>query len=399
MTEHDFFEEEYDEETRALLEQADALLKGGNLLGDNDELEDENNAQVEEDEVSLFDDVDSDTTELSDRMASNDMLDSFEDRKRKLILKIVDPKEIGDAEYPYFLNYSVANVYHALTTSFNVRLPSNEEVQIMAKDALSKAFATHDLAKAEEYGAAFVTHLGWKCKEAAKTYVREVAKANKNIANVEDDSFGDARESSAAISDVEGDKQEYVDVDAPDEHNMSKLYEKEARKIEYAMRHVRWELPRESNIILDIGLGEKTKADGTKFNFIEWADYTNQNIDHVRRLHTKAKSIIKKKLIRKGFYEVISDIDKSVEDFEKDTRIQEEIKARQESESIIESSDVVVLQDLHDEIASDVSAEGLMESHAKAQKTDHASQNTEDEFFRPYGEFEDDTEVDEMEGV
>lgn len=66
------------------------------------------------------------------------------------------------------------------------------------------------------------------------------------------------------------------------------------------MRQVRFELSRESNFILDISIGEILKSDGDPFTIPEWANYTEQNAEELRRLVRGDKKLIKQKLYKKG---------------------------------------------------------------------------------------------------
>lgn len=179
--------------------------------------------------------------------------------EREKILSIQDTKEIGADEYLVFVNYSIAQIHHILRTKVRAKVPDNEKIKDMANDAISLAITTYDLEKAKEAGAAFRTHLGWKAMQVVTDYARDFEKASRNELNTDNDELASSLEENKIKANIDGAFDEEKDVDMVEHHDTQKSAKKQGKKIEWAIGHVRFELPRESNLILDIGIGEILK--------------------------------------------------------------------------------------------------------------------------------------------
>ena len=247
-----------------------------------------------DDSDSLFSD---DTKSYDSDLEKNEL----EQDERERILSIQDISEIGPDEYLVFVNYSIAQIHSILRTKIKAKIPDNEKIKEMASDAIGLAITTYDLEKAIESKAAFRTHLGWKAMQVVTDYAREFEKASRNELNTSDDDFASSLEENKIQSDIDGNIDVDKDVDMMEHHNSDKTAKEQGKKIEWAIGHVRFELPRESNLILDVGIGEILKEDDSAYSLPEWADFTGQDIRSLRALFIAAKKLIKQKLHRKGF--------------------------------------------------------------------------------------------------
>jgi len=124
------------------------------------------------------------------------------------------------------------------------------------------------------------------------------------------------------------------------EHDSERFSYEQSKKLELAMRAIRYELPGENNLILDVSIGEILKADGTPFNLKLWAAYTGQSYAKQTAIFKAKKKLILQKLHRKNYMEIISDTDKKSEDFYQKTSIEKQLKQKEEDEAIIEYTDV-----------------------------------------------------------
>jgi len=300
---------------------------------------------------------------LSDKEETieDDFLNEAEKKSREEILSIQDIAEIGADEYMVFLDYAIANIYGIMSSKIKIKKPNRETVEELAKETISFAIETYDLDKAKEAGASFRTHLGWKAKQKVTDFAREYKKALQNELNTNDDEFATALEENTLKADIEGNTDFLGDADMPDYHRTDKTVIEQNKKIEWAMRQVRYELPRESNLILDIGIGEFFKIDGTPFTITEWADYTEQDYRYLRKLFNASKRLIKQKLYRKGYMDIVNDEEKTSEDLLKDTNIKEQIKKQEEDENIIESTDMeTILQEAQEFLEASTNASEIL---------------------------------------
>ena len=254
-----------------------------------------------------------------------------------------------------FLDYSLANIYNILRTRIKTKIPDKVTISEMARESISLAIATYDLEKAIETKAAFRTHLGWKNMQVVTDFARALKKATANDLNTSDSEFADSLEENRLKSDIDGKDDFEIDVDMPEFHRSEKNTIEQMKKIEWAMRQVRFELPRESNMIIDVGIGEIYKEDGEPFTLSEWALYTEQKDELVKKIFRSSKKLLKQKLYRKGFMEIIKDEEKTSEDLLKDTDIEQQINSQVEDENIIESADMETLLSQADELLEDSS--------------------------------------------
>lgn len=274
---------------------------------------------------------------------------------REKMLSIQDISDIGPDEYSAFIDYTIAQIHNILRTQIRTKIPDNYTIKEMAQEAVSLAVVTYDLGKAIEANATIRTHLGWKAKQIVKTYARDLEKASKNELNTDDGEFKDSLEENVLKTDSSGELDQNLDVDMPELHQSQKSTYEQAKKVEWAMRQVRFELPRESNLILDIGIGEIYKFDGTPFTLPEWAKHTDQNLTYLRKIFNSSKRLVKQKLHRRGFMDIIYNEEKTSEDLLKDTKIEEHIKAQEHDENIIASTDIETVISGIDELVGDIS--------------------------------------------
>lgn len=296
--------------------------------------------------------IDSLKGELNDLLSEvdeeyqDDFLSDNEKKSKEDILSIQDITEIGADEYLVFLDYTIANIYEIMTSQIKIKKPNRETVEEIAKDTISFAISTYDIEKAKKAGAAFRTHLGWKAKQKVTEFARAYKKSLNNELNTSDDEFAASLEANTLKTDIHGNADFEVDTDMPDYHRTDKSTLEYNKKIEWAMRQVRYELPRESNLILDVGIGEFSKINGKPFTIAEWGVYTNQDARYLRKLFNGAKRLIKKKLYRKGYMDILHDQEKTSEDLLKDTKIDEQMKQQEQDENIISSTDIeTILQE------------------------------------------------------
>lgn len=297
--------------------------------------EDENILDLQNDLNSVL----KNSNEIDEESEENYSEDT-QSRYREEVLALQDISEIGADEYLIFYDYAIANIYTIMSKSIKVKKPNRATIEEMAKETISEAIKSYDIEEAIKKSSTFRTYLYWKAKAAVTKYVRELVKASKNQLNTGDEEFASALESNVIQADSEGNIDLDNDIDMPDYHRTDKRVMEQGKKIEWAMRQVRFELPRENNLILDVGIGEFFKLDGLPFSLKEWAEYTDQDVTYVRKLFKASKRLIKQKLYRKGYMDIVLDEEKTSEDLVKDTKIEEQIKVQEEDENIIESTDM-----------------------------------------------------------
>lgn len=269
--------------------------------------------------------------------------DEMEKERREEILSLTDPAQMGAEEYEVFVNYARANLYTVMRTKIKMKVPDREKVDEMAQDAISKAIMTYDKEKAAQSGAAFRTHLGWQIRAIVTDYVRALKKSYANELDATDEEKKEWLESSLVQSDSQGNQTTFEEYSIPEYQNTDKKELEGLRKLETAMRHVRYELPRENNLIIDVAIGEIKKSDDKPYSLTEWAQMTNQKDSVVKRIFKSSKKLIMQKLYRKGYMEILNDEEKTTEDLMKDTTIAEQIKAQEKDEAIIESADITTI--------------------------------------------------------
>jgi len=214
--------------------------------------------------------------------------------KREEILSIQDPSLIGLEEYAVFLNYAIANIFKILRTQVKTKIPDSVTIKEMGKEAISLAIYTYDIDKAIESKAAFRTHLGWKAKQVVTDYARALKKASKNELNTEDEAFKKHLEDNVLTADAQGNETLEQDIDMPEYQETEKQKIEQMKKYEWGLRQVRYDLPRESNLILDVGIGEIKKENDSAFSLVEWAQFTGQKESVVRKIFSSAKMLLKR---------------------------------------------------------------------------------------------------------
>ena len=202
---------------------------------------------------------------------------------------------------------------------------------------------TYDKEKATQSEAAFRTHLGWQIRAIVTDHVRALKKSYANELDVTDEEKKEWLESSLVQSDSQGNQTTFEEYSIPEYQNTDKKELEGLRKLETAMRHVRYELPRKNNLIIDVAIGEIKKSDDKPYSLTEWAQMTNQKDSVVKRIFKSSKKLIMQKLYRKGYMEILNDEEKTTEDLMKDTTIAEQIKAQEQDEAIIESADITTI--------------------------------------------------------
>lgn len=261
--------------------------------------------------------------------------------KREEVLSIIDPSDIGLVEYEIFMDYGIANLAKMASKAANSSLDHNQRSDIVTA-AMSSAIMTFDVDVAREKGSRFVTHFYWKIRAELTTFYRDKIKGEKNILSTGDDSMVAQKTQASMQSDMFGNTQDedQSNVGTPEWEDTQKVEYDRSKKLEWAMREVRHELPRENNLIIDVAIGEISDFSGRKYSLKEYADMTDQPEGYVRRLYASSLSLIRQKMTRKDYIRILLDDDMTTEDLHKDTDIVESLERFEESERIIASSDV-----------------------------------------------------------
>ncbi len=290
----------------------------------------------------------------ADDSLQEDEFSSETKKSREEVLSIRDVSLIGAEEYMIFLDYAIANLYEVMSNKIKVKKPGRTTIEEMAKEVISIAISTYDIEKATKANSTFRTHVGWKTQQVVTDYIRALVKANKNELNVNDNESAQKDESNLLKSDSEGNADQDVNADMPEYHRSDRASIEQSKKIEWAMKQVRFELPRQSNLILDVGIGEIYKSDDVPFTLPEWGEFTNQDPRELRRLFNASTKLIKQKLYRKGYMDIVQDQEKTSEDLLKDTNIAEQMKIQAQDENIIESTDIeVIMREAEEFLSSD----------------------------------------------
>lgn len=273
---------------------------------------------------------------------------------REQVLSLQDVSQIGADEYMILIDYAIANIYNVLNTTIKTKMPQNHEVKEMASDVVSLAVSSFDSKIAKEKDSTIRTYIGWKVRQVVKDYARAVAKSTKNILNNSDDDKKNYLSDISLVAEHDGSSAVGNDFDMQTGHATERSEIEQLKKLEWAMRQVRFELPKENNVILDVVIGEIKKSDDTTFTLTEWSQYTNQRYEDVKRLFAASKKLIKMKLFRKGYMDILKDEEKTTEDLLKDTNIKQELEARAEDENIIDSIDIKEIVEEADELTSTI---------------------------------------------
>ena len=274
---------------------------------------------------------------------------SVDDDTRERILSKVDMSDMNSEEYAVFMDYGIANAVNIFHKSAG-KVPERNVVLEIVSNALSHAIVTYNIDIAKEKKAAFRTHYGWKIREAATTYFRDLEKGRKNVLKG-DDEDGKSRDDFALQSDQFGNenKEGSSAYERPEWEDTNRSEYERFKKLEWCMRQVRHELSRESNLILDVEIGEVTDFEGKKIPLSQFAKLTEQSYPHVRKIRDRALALIKQKMARKGYIALVLDDEKTVEDLHKETNIKEAIERFEESENIIATSDAKSILETIDE--------------------------------------------------
>lgn len=261
--------------------------------------------------------------------------------RREQVLSIVDPSDIGLEEYETFMDYGMANLAKMASKAANSSLEHNQRSDIVTA-AMSSAIMTFDVDVAREKESRFVTHFYWKIRAELTTFYRDKRKGEKNVLSTGEDSVVAHKEDALMQSDINGDalEKEHSSIGTPEWEDTQRIEYDRSKKLEWAMREVRHELPRENNLIVDVAIGEISDFSGRKYSLKEYAEMTGQSEGYVRRLYASSLSLIRQKMTRKDYIRILLDDDMSTEDLHKETDIVEAIERFEESESIIASSDV-----------------------------------------------------------
>jgi len=187
-------------------------------------------------------------------------------KQKEYALSIQDPSLIGPDEYVILLDYSMANIYSVLRNQIKTKIPDQVTIKEMAKEAISLTIATYDMEIAIEKNATIRTHLGWKVKQVVTDYARALSKANANELNTSNEDMASALIENTLQSDIDGNSSQEHDVDMAEHHDSQKFNFEQSKKIEWAMRQVRFELSRESNLILDVGIGGVLDSNDEPYN-------------------------------------------------------------------------------------------------------------------------------------
>lgn len=291
---------------------------------------------------------------------SDDDLDVKEieiaDDKREQILSKMDVKEMTQEEYVVFMDYGIANAVSLLHKASG-RVPERSVILDLVTVALSHAIVTFNVDIAREKKASFRTHYGWKIREAVTTYFRDLEKGRKNVLADTGDEDGKDRSDKVLQSTQTGEANEegISAYERPDWEDTNQVDYERFKKLEWCMRQVRHELPRESNLILDVEIGEVTDFEGKKIPLIQFAKLTGYPYQQVRKIKDRALLLIKQKMARKGYISILLDDEKTVEDLHKETDINEAIKSFEESEDIIATTDAkTILETIDEDLNIDV---------------------------------------------
>lgn len=259
---------------------------------------------------------------------STDDLDDNEieiaDERREQMLSKVDVKDMSQEEYVVFMDYGIANAVKLLHKSSG-RVPERSIILDLVTVALSHAIVTYNIDIAKEKKAAFRTHYGWKIREAVTTYFRDLEKGRKNVLSDGGDEDGKDKADSVLQSTQTGEANEegISAYERPDWEDTDRVDFERFKKLEWCMRQVRHELPRESNLILDVEIGEVTDFEGKKIPIIQFAKLTGYPYQQVRKIKDRSLLLIKQKMARKGYISILLDDEKTVEDLHKETDIYE----------------------------------------------------------------------------
>lgn len=277
------------------------------------------------------------------KLLFNDMADESaqseeKDKKefREATLKIVDISLIGADEYEIFLNFGIANIITIMQKEIHTKLPESSVIKSLVQEAMSHAVSTYDMQKAMSAKGTFATHFVWQLRAAVTTYNRHIKRDLSNEMSHVDDEMADHLQSNLLHANLEGEQISNSSEDTPTHllEDEQKLFAID-KKLELGMRHVRYELPSENNLLLDVYLGEITRSDGTKFTLTEWSELTGKKYSDVLKIIKGTKSLIVQKLRRKHYLDFIFDSDKSVEDLTIETDLSDAMKAQVESENIL----------------------------------------------------------------
>lgn len=325
-------------------------------MNDNEENYDDEYSESSDEENEYSGLQDSLQNILLDEVSEEDQAsEEFLKAHREKVLSIVDPAEIGADEYEVFLDYTVINIINIMSSQIRTKVPDKHTLHNLARETISTTIATYDLEIAKEKNSSFRTHLIWKARQRVTDYVRAFVKASKNELNTSDKDFAASLEENVLKANQDGTADGNLDVDMLESHSTDKREIEQSRKMEFAMRQVRYELPKQSNLILDVGIGEYTKLDGAPYSLNQWAEFTGQSSAHVRKDFAAAKRLVKQKLYRKGFMTILEDTEKTSEDLIKDTNIQELIEIQERDESIVASTDIEkIALDLEELFAMDI---------------------------------------------
>ena len=252
--------------------------------------------------------------------------------KSKVISRIANLKnssEIDAEMYEELLHYAKANVSRFASASKQEN-PSPDEIEILAKEAISDTTVKFDKNISKESGAKFTTYLVWNIRTVLAKRRRFLYsdRLKKNSMP------GEGPEINDELSPDE--IKEIKDGGYMDSELLGNEVERErVKKLHFGMRQIRHELPRATNHYIDLKMGDILKSDGTPFSTRAYCEMIGIERKGVEKIQADGLKIIKAKLVRKGFIEIIDNTEASLEDMHKSQQVSSAVLSEEEANAIM----------------------------------------------------------------
>lgn len=246
---------------------------------------------------------------------------------RERALGIPDPAEMGEDDFEQLIGYAMGVI---VTSYSGLSIKERYEISLTA---LSQAVMSFNPEIAREKNARFGTHFTWQIRAVLKQHTRSVKKQmNGEKANI----IGDDGEvcndligiDTVAIQNAANKDEELMGLTVDDER---------LKKLRLGLRQIRHELPRITNHLIDLRFGEILKSNGRPYKNSEYAEIIKINAKTIGLIQQKGLKLIRAKMVRYGFVELIEDTDVSAEEMSQQDVFVQKYKALEESQSLAAS--------------------------------------------------------------